>query len=272
MASTFAHYKFGHLAAELLPQKIKTLITQNEELFDIGLHGPDILFYYKPYKNPKTHNEVSGRGYGQHSKPAKDFFENAFLTAKNGSDADMAYVLGCITHFVLDTAVHSYIQRLIENTGLSHIEAENEFDRALLVEDGYNPLTEKLCGHLNPSEDNCLTVSHFWREISPKQIKEAINSMKRCCDALVTNSYALRGAYKAAFKLSRHYKQLHGLLLNRTPNPLFIESNRQLNRRLEDAIPVAKELMEDFYNDKPLGQIYNRTFGDNGSDIVNINI
>lgn len=49
MPSTYAHYRLGQEVLKNLPAKEKRLIEQHKELFDIGLHGPDILFYYKPY-------------------------------------------------------------------------------------------------------------------------------------------------------------------------------------------------------------------------------
>ena len=42
-----------------LPNDIKKIIIENKELYDIGLHGPDLLFYYLPLKN----NEINSIGY-----------------------------------------------------------------------------------------------------------------------------------------------------------------------------------------------------------------
>ena len=62
MPGTYAHYAFGKKFLAQLDDEIK-----NMDLFFIGLHGPDILFYYKPliYNNPtsklghKIYNENS---------------------------------------------------------------------------------------------------------------------------------------------------------------------------------------------------------------------
>ena len=48
MPSTYAHYRFGQEVLKELPNDIKKIIIENKELYDIGLHGPDILFYYLP--------------------------------------------------------------------------------------------------------------------------------------------------------------------------------------------------------------------------------
>ena len=51
MPSTYAHYLFGKEVYKNLGDNIKNMINQNKELYLIGLHGPDILFYYKPLQN-----------------------------------------------------------------------------------------------------------------------------------------------------------------------------------------------------------------------------
>ena len=73
MPTTYAHYKFGKEVMSALPRPLQNAVENNRELFDIGLHGPDILFYYRALvKNP-----VSGQGYELHEKMADEFFEHA---------------------------------------------------------------------------------------------------------------------------------------------------------------------------------------------------
>lgn len=52
-----------------LPRPLRSTVENHRELFDIGLHGPDILFYYHPMKR----NTVNGQGYDLHDKPADLF-------------------------------------------------------------------------------------------------------------------------------------------------------------------------------------------------------
>lgn len=44
MPTTYTHYKFGKEVLETLPHPLQSSIENHRELFDIGLHGPDILF------------------------------------------------------------------------------------------------------------------------------------------------------------------------------------------------------------------------------------
>ena len=53
MPTTYAHFRFGNDLLKVLPDETKKTINKNIELYNIGLHGPDILFYNKPYKKNK---------------------------------------------------------------------------------------------------------------------------------------------------------------------------------------------------------------------------
>ena len=48
MPAAYAHYTFGEKVLEHLDDDLKGLLSKHRDIFNIGLHGPDILFYYKP--------------------------------------------------------------------------------------------------------------------------------------------------------------------------------------------------------------------------------
>ncbi len=45
MPAIYAHYRMGNEALKYLDGQIEKIIRENNELYQIGLHGPDILFY-----------------------------------------------------------------------------------------------------------------------------------------------------------------------------------------------------------------------------------
>ena len=51
MPSTYAHRRFGADVLERLPAELQEKIAPYRELYDIGLHGPDLLFYYHAAKS-----------------------------------------------------------------------------------------------------------------------------------------------------------------------------------------------------------------------------
>ena len=46
MPTTYAHDLFGQKVYRQMPEEVKQIIRENGELYRIGLHGPDIFFYY----------------------------------------------------------------------------------------------------------------------------------------------------------------------------------------------------------------------------------
>lgn len=80
MPGTYAHYAFGKKVLAQVDDEIKNIILKNMDLFFIGLHGPDILFYYKPliYNNP-----TSKLGHNIHNENSNIFFEKARSIIKN---------------------------------------------------------------------------------------------------------------------------------------------------------------------------------------------
>ena len=73
MPTTYAHYRFGQDVLEQLPADQRAVLLAHRPIFDFGVHGPDVLFYYRPMgKNP-----VNRKGYDCHSRTGRDFFTEA---------------------------------------------------------------------------------------------------------------------------------------------------------------------------------------------------
>ena len=106
MPTTYTHDLFGKRVCRKLPEKLQHLIRSNGNLYRIGQHGPDILFYYFISKNP----------------------------------ALMAYMLGFGCHYILDSTCHPYVNQVAKEGKISHTLLEKEFDRMLMYETGKNPL------------------------------------------------------------------------------------------------------------------------------------
>ena len=69
MPTTYAHDLFGKKIYHKLPKEMQMVIQRNVNLYRIGLHGPDILFYHM--LKPK----VSTTGIRMHKEKAAPFFE-----------------------------------------------------------------------------------------------------------------------------------------------------------------------------------------------------
>lgn len=143
-----------------------------QDLFNIGLHGPDLLFYY----HPLTNNPVNSKGYGIHSEAGIKFFSYASkeIVRRSFSPDHLAYIYGVICHFALDRECHGYIDEKITESGVSHAEIEVEFDRRLMI---YNVFTVQCssiyfitdcCWHLFSSKGKSFTEHCISADIMTK--------------------------------------------------------------------------------------------------------
>ena len=142
MPAFYAHYKFGQMVKNKLPAKYQRLLEDYQDLYEIGLHGPDILFFYHPI----IRHPITQIGVVIHHETGRVFFEHA-LTQMHRSAAEgdkmqkalWAYALGVVCHFALDASCHTYINHFEKTRRISHHEIEKEFEKYLMKKDGLDP-------------------------------------------------------------------------------------------------------------------------------------
>lgn len=243
MPTTYAHYTFGKEVLKELNEKLRFSISNNIDLYNIGLHGPDILFYYKPLQS----NRVNELGNKIHKINADIFFEQAkekILSCDDFNKA-FAYIAGFICHYMLDSQCHPYI-RLKENQ-ISHNEIETEFDRAIMLKDNLNPITFKPTSHIVPSIDNAKCISKFFTDITPQEIFKTLKSMKFYLDLLVAPRPVSRALLIWLLKISGSNNKID-LIKKYTPNEKCNEINFELIELYDDAIKPTALLIEEYYN------------------------
>lgn len=129
MPTTYAHDLFGKKIYAKLPAEIQKVIRRNTNLYRIGLHGPDILFY--DMLKPK----VTETGIAMHKECAAPFFERGMTLVRTTHDEKLlAYLLGFGCHYLLDSACHPFVYEMAERNVISHTLLEKEFDRTLMLE------------------------------------------------------------------------------------------------------------------------------------------
>ena len=104
-----SHYRMGQEVYRNLTGKPKQIIEKYKELYDIGLHGPDILFYYKPlFANP-----VNQVGYAMHDRPGIEFFRQASLVKMCIRDRGMGFSVFAILAGVFEMAARTFAAVLL---------------------------------------------------------------------------------------------------------------------------------------------------------------
>lgn len=262
MASTYAHYKFGNEIIKHLDEEVQDIIIKHIDIYNIGLHGPDILFYYKPLKE----NRINSIGYAQHNIEARVFFNNArmIINGEMNKEEYIAYSLGFICHYALDRSVHSYIEYYIDKTGASHTEIESEFDRKLMITDGLNPFSKNLAEHIKIKDEYNYIISKFWSDVLPSHINKSLKTMYTDNKLLVCNTELKRMLVKMIIFLSGNYKEMHGQLISKNPLASCHRSSEELLIKYEEAESLAIELIGDFcsklYMDCELDVRFNKHF------------
>lgn len=264
MPSTYAHRRFGANVLAMLPAELAQTIGQHRQLFDVGLHGPDLLFYYHALKS----NPVSTLGNAMHDKPGRVFFERARGVVRQAEDrqAALAYALGFVCHFALDSTCHPYVERYTRERGVTHCEIETEFDNALMRKDGLDPLKFFTAGHICPTEVNARVITPFYEGISEQQTLEALKGMVSVHRLLQASNPVKRWVVLTGMKVVGKYDGLHGLVANPVPAPQCTESSTELEKLFAQAMPLAVRLIEEFAEmleqDMPLDAAYDHTFGE----------
>lgn len=265
MPSTYAHFIFGKKVFRALPRELRQITRRYRDLYLIGLHGPDILFYYKAL----TSNAVNAVGFGMHDKPAAEFFCRAAQIVrreKGGSEErELAYLLGFVCHFALDSACHSYIENKIRISGISHTEIESEFDRMLMVQNGLDPLRHSLTGHIRPTAENAASIAPFFKNVTAAQTERALRSMVWYNRLLRAPGRNKRRAIYAVLKISGNYEAMQGMMINRKTNPACVDSSLRLEKLMSRAVPLSVNLCKNFWGfvekREDLSPYFERTFG-----------
>lgn len=266
MPATYAHYRFGCDILKQLPERFHLSDKRNNQLFMIGLHGPDILFYYHPFhKNP-----VSTHGFELHGRVASSFFARALGVINSFEkpverEAAISYIYGVICHYALDKSCHPYVYELTDKELFSHSEIESEFDRILLTEDGFEPVGRTLTNHITPSVLAARIITKFYPVTDSKIILHTLKSFVFFNNMLSAPDGFRRKFVLFALRLSGHYTYLSKMMIGLTPNPKLNESNLALRKLYDDAIPVAikliNELESNLNGSLPLNREYDHTFG-----------
>lgn len=234
MPSTYAHKRFGEQVFAILPTFLQEKITPHKKAFYLGLHGPDILFNYKPLsKNP-----IKKEGMDIHLTPAKNFFVKAAKKLTQFPDplssAEGAYIAGFLCHFCLDDACHGHIYKL-EDTGVAHGKIEAEFDKRLLRLDGkkirgYNP-----AGHLTHKE-GVAKASAFMLDKEEKDLKKAIKTMRTVNNLFVFPFEPLHWLLHLILKIIGLDNKFGSMFLRLKTDKRCVETIDILTKRLSDAL------------------------------------
>lgn len=263
MPTTYAHDLFGKKVYRRLPAEIKSIIRENGELYRIGLHGPDILFYFMISKNP-----VSRFGVAMHHEKARAFFEQGMERVReSGDEGLLAYLLGFGCHYLLDSTCHPYVNQTADGGVVSHTLLEKEFDRALMLETGKDPLHFYPSDCIVPRMSNAKVIHQVLPLIRTANIYLSLRMMKPITNAMVYDDGGRRRRWLArlfALAGKKNAKSLLDHFMTETPAPVSAGPVAELKMLYDEALLEAPAELEKLFalskTEGHLSERWNKTY------------
>ena len=262
MPSFYAHYRFGSTVLASLPKPLYSVCTENRALFDIGLYGPDIFFFYRPF----TPNRISRTGQESHGMTGTYFFERfaaAFEVTKE-KDALLSYFCGFLCHLALDSVCHPEVYRAQQYTGQTHAAIETSFDRTLLLEDHLDPIRYEPCTHLRITRKNAEIVARIFSTISAKGVEKSLRSTVFCSRLLFLKNIHLRKLLRFLLRYAAGSESIYEMIMLPNPDPRCEASDKALSACCKEAETVALELLSEIpiyiESGKLVSDAFSRTF------------
>ncbi len=263
MPTTYTHDLYGKLIYRQLPKEMKTRIRAHGDLYRIGLHGPDILFYYMVSKNP-----VSQYGVKMHKRDAADFFEQGMRKARETEDEELyAYMIGFGCHYLLDSDLHPHVNELHMRKIVSHTAVEKELDRTLMIETGRNPYIYRPSDAVKVTWHYAEVIHRAIPEVCTMNIYLSLHMMKLLTNRMVCNDRGrkrrvvegvlTRMPIREGKDLSQHFMAEH-------PEAGSEKAVRMLKRRFRRSLHLAPEYLQEldalYRSEAPLCERWHCTY------------
>lgn len=254
MPSTYAHYRFGTQLLTHMPADVRRTIQRFRQLFEVGLHGPDIFFY----RSPLLRTNISFLGAKYHEQTGEAFFERVCRSLRlEPSEAGAAYLYGVLCHYCLDAACHPYVRKAEEKGEVTHARLETEFERYLLEKDGKIPAcSQDLSRHIRLTPGECETVARFYPPASGANVQRSVKDMAAFLKLFATPEGMRRNVLQKGVQLvAGSYADM---LMTEKPEPLCAPYLPELMERYEKAARRFPEMLSQLQ----AHMTYSAPFGD----------
>ena len=245
MPTTYTHHIFGALVYQKLPKKLQETIQKEKNLYEIGLHGPDILFYYRPFQN----NRVNGLGHGMHREEALGFFRRAKEQYQNTKEeALLAYITGFICHFMLDSACHPIVSDYMKKEGSSHAEIETDLDRVLMEKTHKNPVRYRPADTVRIRGTDAAVIASVLEGMDKKTILSCLRGMKFYTNLTICSSEWKRKMLLLGMKITGADEELKGRMMEKRRSRRCEESTQELIKQMKRCVPETVRMIESYWN------------------------
>lgn len=255
MPASYAHQRFGAQVLKTMPAEQRQCVQRFRRMFDAGLHGPDIFFYYNPFWK----NAVCDLARDFHRQTGQEFFRAACKAAS--SEAARAYLYGLLAHYCLDSLCHPLVNQLDSIGEAKHTLLESEFDRYLLALDGeQDPAHFDAGKRLRLTRGECMTAAEFYPGVEGGQVNRSVKAMAFFIRYLATGNVQRKKAFLDKLKpgLTDH-------MIPAEENEEFALYVRELKDRYDEAAGRYPFLLEAITahmdSGRDLGGLFEPNFG-----------
>lgn len=238
MPAIYAHKSLADKVYNKLDNNTRVAISKNKELFLLGALGPDPLFYYKPIKGLPLYNKASAI----HDKPIYEFLKNY----KINNDADLAYTIGFITHYVLDKNTHEYIPT-IEDKGYSHVKLESELEKYLIRTDNLKVKRKLFIKHLVKAKVDIPFIETVLG-VNISVYNKAVKGMKFCNKFFMSNNPLTKLLAKLALKLVGQYDEIKDIFIIKKDDEFYRDKVLEMQRIFDMSVNETVMLINNFIN------------------------
>lgn len=255
MPASYAHYRFGREVLKAMPEEARQCVHRFRRMYDVGLYGPDIFFFYNPLmKNPAW--EIN-RSY--HAKTGQALFPAACAQAR--SEAARAYLYGLLAHYCLDAACHPFVQQKADSGEAGHALLEAEFDRYLMALDKIpQPHLYDQSPRMKLTRGECMTVAGFYPPAQGGMVSLSVKNMARMYKFL---SGTGRDRGERLFK--RFKTSFCAFLIPKEPIGEYARMDSELLARFNRAVrqypALLAQLQAHTKTGEPLGEAFAPDFG-----------
>lgn len=261
MPNYYTHLTFGARVLERLPETLAAALAREGEAFRLGCLGPDPLFF----DFCRQGREVRREGHAMHGASALTAAARLRRAVEEDVPMSRGYAAGFLCHLALDSACHGYVNRRAAEGGPTHLAMEAEFDRVLMMADGWPAVDRQ--AHMPVVEDPqvWIAAARAYVHAGPAEVERAYRRMERDTAMLARASDRLRGRLlDLVARLIPRAAGLRGIALRAEPDPACAESSRMLRRLLEEAVEPTAGVVAGFFEDvargRPLSPWFDRDF------------
>lgn len=225
----YAQYRMGKALLDTMPQDMKRTVSRFRQLYDLGLHGPQLL-------------EFCGQGQKFLQQSGELFFQRVCRVVRmDHSEAAMAYLYGLVAHYALSAACGEAIQQSAQALSLDVGHIQTEFDRYLLELDGHTPAYRyDRSRHIRLTPGECRTVAMFYPGLTGAVVGRGVKRMVRIMSMPVLPIGSRRNFVKKIMELRKE----GAYVMDAHPDHRLRRTNEVLLTQYQQALKSYPALLE----------------------------